>query len=90
MRWASAIITVCTILVSLNAASAVDGDASDLKKLISSNEDVRMNAQDLAFFLAFHGYDVVPKDGYVGLNLNGRILKLVPNGAEPGLCDTAF
>jgi hypothetical protein len=90
MRWVSAIITVCIILVSLNTASAVDGDTSDLKELISSNEDVRINAQDLAFFLAFHSYDVVPKDGYVELNLNGKILKLVPNGAEPGLCDTAF
>jgi len=89
MRWVSAIMTVC-ILVSLNTASALDGDAPDLKKLISSNEDVRMNAQDLAFFLAFHGYDVVPKDGYVELNLNGKILKLVPNGAEPGLCDAAL
>ena len=89
MRWVSAIITVC-ILVSLNTASAVDGDTLDLKELISSNEDVRMNAQDLAFFLAFHGYDVIPKDGYVELNLNGKILKLVPNGAEPGLCDTVF
>jgi hypothetical protein len=90
MRWVSAIITVCIILVSLNTASAVNGDASDLKKLISSNEDVRINAQDLAFFLAFHSYYVVPKDGYVELNLNGKILRLVPNGAEPGLCDTAF
>jgi hypothetical protein len=68
----------------------VDGDTSDLKELISSNEDVRINTQDLAFFLAFHGYNVVPKEGYVELNLNGKILKLVPNGAEPGLCDTAF
>jgi hypothetical protein len=49
-----------------------------------------MNAQDLAFFLAFHGCDVIPKNGYVELNLDGKILKLVPNGPEPGLCDTAF
>jgi len=90
MRWMSAIIAICVILVSLNTATALSGDISDLKKLISSNEDTRISIQDLAFFLATHGYNVVPKDGYVELNLNGEILKLVPNGAEPGLCDTAF
>lgn len=39
MRWMSAIITACIIMVSLNTASAQVGDISDLKKLISANED---------------------------------------------------
>jgi hypothetical protein len=90
MRWVSAIITICVIFVSLNTATALGGDISNLKKLISSNEDTRMSIQDLAFFLATHSYNVVPKDGYVELNLNGKVLKLVPNGEEPGLCDIAF
>jgi hypothetical protein len=49
-----------------------------------------MNSQDLAFFLATHNYGAVPRDGYVEVDLNGQICKLVPNGNEPGLCDIAF
>jgi predicted small secreted protein len=90
MRWVSAIVTACILLVSLNTASALGGDISDLKTLISSNEDSHMDSQDLAFFLATHSYNVVPRDGYVELNLNGKILKLLANGAEPGLCEIAF
>jgi hypothetical protein len=90
MRWVSAIIIVCIMLVSLNTATALGGHISDLKKLISSNEDARMNTQDLAFFLATHNYNVVPKDGYVELDLNGKILKLIPNGEKSGLCDMEY
>jgi len=36
-------------------------DISDLKKLISVNEDVRMNSQDLAFFLVTHNYSAFRK-----------------------------
>jgi hypothetical protein len=90
MRWVSAIIIVCIMLVSLNTATALGGDIPDLKKLISSNEDARMNTQDLAFFLATHNYNVVPKDGYVELDLNGKILKLIPNGEKSGLCDMEY
>ena len=90
MRWVSAIIIVCIMLVSLNTATALGGDISDLKKLISSNEDAHMNTQDLAFFLATHNYNVAPKDGYVELDLNGKILKLIPNGEKSGLCDIEY
>jgi len=90
MRWVSAIIIVCIMLVSLNTATALDGDVPDLKKLISSNEDARMNTQDLAFFLATHNYNVVPKDGYVEMDLNGKLLKLIPNGEKSGLCDMEY
>jgi hypothetical protein len=70
-----------------NTASAVGEDISDLKKLISGNEDTRMDTQDLAFFLATHNYNAVPRDGYVELNLNGKIYKLIPNSKKPGLRD---
>ena len=82
-----AIMGACILLVGLNAASAGGQDISDLKNLISVNEDTRINSQDLAFFLALHNYDVVPRDGYVELKLDGTICKLVPNGEKPGLCD---
>lgn len=94
MRWVTkcllAITAACILMAFLNTASAVGEDISDLKKLISVNEDTRMNSQDLAFFLATHNYNAIPKEGYVNVNLDGKICKLVPNGDKPGLCDIAF
>jgi len=94
MRWVTrnlmAIMAVFVIAISLNAASAMIDNASDLKKLISANEDTRMNSEDLAFFLATHNYRAVPRNGYVDIDLDGKICKLVPNGDMPGLCDIAF
>ena len=58
-----------------------------MKELISYNEDVWISAQDLAFFLATHNYDAVPKDGYVEVHIDKTVLKLVPNGDKPGLCE---
>ena len=85
MRWVSEIIAICLIMVSLNTATGED--ISDLKKLISTNEDTHMNSKDLAFFLATHNYNAIPDGGYTELNLNGKIYKLAPNGNKPGLCD---
>ncbi|MBN1234919.1 MAG: hypothetical protein JW999_02595 [Methanotrichaceae archaeon] len=62
-------------------------DLSDIKRLISSFEDERIDSQDLAFFLATHGYDASPRKDYVELKLNNMIYKLAPNGKMPGLCD---
>ena len=90
MRWMNAIITACIIMISLNTASAQGGDISDLKKLISANEDTHMDSKDLAFFLATHNYNAEPKDSYVEINLNGEICRLIPNGEKSGLCDLVF
>jgi hypothetical protein len=87
MRWVSEIIAICVIMVSLNTASASGEDISDLNEIIANNEDTRMDSQDLAFFLATHNYNAMPRDGYVELNLNAKICKLVPNGDKSGLCD---
>ena len=90
-KYLMAIMAACIIITAgLNTASASGEDISDLKKLISVNEDVRMNSQDLAFFLATHNYNVVPKDDYVEIDMVGKIYKLVPNGDKPGLCDIVF
>jgi len=83
-------MAACILMALLNTAFAMNEDISDSKKLISVNEDIRMNSQDLAFFLATHNYSVVPKDGYVNVDLDGNICRLVPNGDKPGLCDTSF
>ena len=89
-KYLVAIMAVCIIAVGLNTASASSEDILDLKKLISVNEDTRMNSQDLAFFLVTHNYSAVPKDGYVNIDVDGKIYKLVSNGDKPGLCDIAF
>ena len=90
MRYLLAITAACILMAFMNMASAMGEDISDLKQLISGNEDTRMDSQDLAFFLATHNYDAMPKDGYVELNLNGIICKLIPNGEKPGLCDIKY
>jgi hypothetical protein len=94
MRWVTkyllAIMAACILMTRMNTACAANGDISELKKLISSNEDTRMNSQDLAFFFATHNYGAVPKDDYVEVELNDRICKLIPNGNETGLCGIAF
>ena len=91
MRWVTkyllAITAACILMAVMNTASAMGEDISDLKKLISGNEDMRMNSMDLAFFLATHNYNAAPRDGYVELNLNGTIYKLIPNSDKQGLCD---
>jgi hypothetical protein len=94
MRWVTryllALTAACILMACMNTASAMSEDISDLKKLISSNEDTRMNSQDLAFFLATHNYRAVPRDGCVEVDLDGKICILVPNGNKPELCDIAF
>ena len=71
MRWVTkcllAIMAICTLMAFLNTALAMNDDISDLKKLVSGNEDKRMNPHDLAFFLATHNYNAVPTDSYVTL-----------------------
>ena len=59
----------------------------NLENLISSFEDQRIDSQDLAFFLATHGYDASHKKNYIELKLNNLIYKLAPNGEMPGLSD---
>lgn len=62
----------------------------DLLNLTQTNEDTRMDARDLAFFLVTHDFDATPKDGYVMVELNGTIYILTPNKDKPGLADIAI
>jgi len=74
------------VSMSQGTAQASGGNLEDLYHLIAF-EDSRMDLQDLAFFLVTHNFDASPLDGYVQLNLDGKIFRLVPNGERPGLCD---
>ena len=75
------------VIASMSYSSAASDDYTDLMKLITDSEDVRIDAQDLAFLLATHGFDVVPKYGYIIVKLDDVIYKMTPNGVEPGLAN---
>jgi hypothetical protein len=77
------------IVLALPTASASSDRLSDLNSSISAFDDPRMDAGDLAFYLATHGFNATPKDNYVEVDLDGRIYKLTPNGSAPELCDIA-
>jgi hypothetical protein len=82
-----AAVLICAMIAFAGGTTAASDDYSGLIKLISETEDVRMNAQDLAFFLATHDFDATPKGDYAIVKLDSRIYKVVPNGAQQGLAD---
>ena len=75
------------VIASMIYPSTASDEYTDLMKLITDREDVRINAQDLAFLLATHGFDAAPKDGYAIVKLDNAVYNMTPNGAEPGLAD---
>jgi len=83
----SALVCVAFALSSL--ASGVD-EYAEFSKLISQNEDTRITADDLAFFLATHNYDATPMDSYVQVKIDDIIYMVVPNGDHPGLGDLSI
>ena len=87
-KYLAVIVLACAMTAILSAitASAESDDLTSLKNLVTSFEDRLINSSDLAFFLATHNYDAVPKGDHVDLFLNGKVYKLVPNGDAPGLC----
>jgi hypothetical protein len=88
MAWKEigAILSIVLMLALPNVNASSDA-LSDLKSLISGFDDPQMDTQDLAFYLVTHGFDAIPKGGYVEANLGGKIYKLTPNGSAPGLCN---
>jgi len=76
---------ICVIIASIGYSSAASDDYTDLVKLINDNEDGRMDAKDLAFLLATHGFDASPKGSYAIVKLDKAIYKVMPNGVKPGL-----
>lgn len=88
--WQSAtyriVIIVCTIAY-VCLASGASADYSSLMKLILDNEDTRMSADDLAFFLATHDFDAMPEGDHVIVKLNSTVYKVTPNGEKTGLAE---
>lgn len=78
------------IMMSLDVVSALDDDISDLERLISSYEDIRLDSYDLAFILAAHNFDAMPMGDFVEVNVGGKLVRCIPNGEQPGLCRIEF
>ena len=77
------------VFVSANLAFGTVAENSDLTKLISQYHDTHMTVNDLAFFLATHNYDAIPKEGYVQLTIDGTIYRAVPNSTT-GLAELSI
>ncbi|MDM7934162.1 MAG: hypothetical protein QUS08_02075 [Methanothrix sp.] len=85
MRRGSALVMVVLILSSMCCRAT---EENDLWLLLSSYEDISITAQDLAFFLATHGYDARPEEAYVMVTFSdGKSVYITPNGAAPRLGD---
>jgi hypothetical protein len=90
MAWkeiCSLILLALIIVLALPTASASSDRLSDLNSSISAFDDPRMDAGDLAFYLATHGFNATPMGSYIEVDLGGKAYKLTPNGSAPGLCD---
>ena len=88
---------VASLIVGLTCVAFAPGGIASgaaqcalLSELISQNEDTRITADDLAFFLATHNYDATPMDSYVQVKIDDIIYMVVPNGAHPGLGDLSI
>ncbi|MCX6677800.1 MAG: hypothetical protein NTU95_07650 [Methanothrix sp.] len=80
-------MVLLAIIASTVFVCSASADYQDLLNLTGASEDVRMNAQDLAFFLVTHDFDATPKGDHVDVNINGLIYRLKPNAGKPGLAD---
>jgi hypothetical protein len=94
MRQVGAIQLIAALLLGM-VASAVPvcgapTNYQDLLDLSNANEDVRINAQDLAFLLVTHNFDATPRGDHVEVRINGSIYLVTPNAAKAGLADIAL
>ncbi|HWQ20857.1 MAG TPA: hypothetical protein VN455_13835 [Methanotrichaceae archaeon] len=81
MRQSATYLIVTAICITSASMSPVSGDSNDkaaLDLLIEENQNISMGAEEMAFFLDTHGYDAIPKDGYVTINIDDTP-KLLPN-----------
>ena len=82
-----AIILILLTTQSFTSLSSAVADYPALIKLISQNQDPRMDVNDLAFLLVTHDFDAVPKKDHVEVRIDNTVYKLIPNGQYPGLAN---
>jgi hypothetical protein len=83
-------VVLLSILLILSPSVCQASEENDLWLLLSSYEDIGITVDDLAFFLATHGFNAKPSsDGsYVAVTMSsGKEVYLTPNGASPRLAD---
>ncbi len=75
------------MIASMALVCSAATDYQGLLDLSSANEDVRINAQDLAFLLVTHNFDATPRGDHVDVKINGSIYRMTPNADKAGLAD---
>lgn len=79
------------LFLGMIALQVTGGSASagyqDLLSLCNTNEDARINVEDLAFLLVTHDFDAMPRGDYVEVRIDGSIYRVKPNAAKAGLAD---
>jgi len=88
-RYLMAIIAIGLATTSISLATAVT-EISEVNNLISSLEKPDMSSQDMVAFLTAHGFDAVAKNGYIELELMGKIYMITPSLSKPGSYDTVL
>ena len=61
---------ICVIIASMSCPTAATDDYTNLVKLITDSEDIRIDTQDLAFLLVTHDFDATPEDSYTIVKLD--------------------
>jgi hypothetical protein len=70
---------ICVVFVPANPAFGAVAENRDLTETISQYHDTHMTVKDLAFFLATHNYNAMPKENHVQVIVDGTIYRAVPN-----------
>jgi len=81
------VVLLFGMVVSTVPECSASTDYQDLLNLSNANEDVRINAQDLAFLLVTHNFDATPRGDHVEVRINGSIYMVTPNAGKAGLAD---
>jgi hypothetical protein len=82
-----ALAAMLLAMTHLTNALATEYSHEKLADLINSNEDTRMDAQDLAFLLVTHNFDATPKGDHVEVKIGNSVYSLMPNANKPGLAE---
>jgi len=80
-------ILLLGMIASMALVCSASTDYRGLLDLSDANEDVRINAQDLAFLLVTHNFDATPRGDHVDVKIDGSIYRMTPNADKSGLAD---
>jgi hypothetical protein len=70
---------ICIMFAMMSPVSGTSTEKASLNQLIEENRNINMDAEEMAFFLATHGYDATPKGNCVIVNVDGETCQVLPN-----------